>query len=226
MTLGQVYAVLAFYLAHRDEVDVYVAERAATRDAARAAQEARLNPEGLRARLLAQQATTGQEPHSNASTRGGDISVAGVSPSTPGRPELPAVAVQDRDPVHPPNLPLVLQAIEESRWILDLADDWDGEGSPAYALDTWRRATEFLLNSILRQWEYFGVSISPPNIDPGPNGSVDLHWKTPTHELLINIPADSSEPAGYYGDSRAGRVTKGSLDTSTPNQWLLMWAQS
>src|ERR687885_533606 len=48
VTLAQVYAVLAFYLAHRHEVDA-VAERTAISDAARAAHEARFNRVGLRA---------------------------------------------------------------------------------------------------------------------------------------------------------------------------------
>ena len=56
VTLAQVYAVLAFYLAHRHEVDAYVAERTVISSAARAAHEARFNSAGLRARLLARQA--------------------------------------------------------------------------------------------------------------------------------------------------------------------------
>ena len=55
VTLAQVYTILAFYLAHREEVDVYVAERAAFSVATRAAHEARFDPTGLRARLLARQ---------------------------------------------------------------------------------------------------------------------------------------------------------------------------
>ena len=55
MTLAQVYAVLAYYLAHRADVDAYVAERTAVSAAARAAHEARFNPIGVRARLLARQ---------------------------------------------------------------------------------------------------------------------------------------------------------------------------
>ena len=49
VSLAKIYAVLAYYLAHRDEVDEYVSERAAMSDAARAAHEARWNPVGLRA---------------------------------------------------------------------------------------------------------------------------------------------------------------------------------
>ncbi len=57
MTLAQVYAVLAYYLARRADVDEYVAERTAVSAAARAAHEARFNPTGVRARLLARQST-------------------------------------------------------------------------------------------------------------------------------------------------------------------------
>ena len=53
MTLPQVYAVLAYYLAHRAEVEAYVAERATLSADARAAHEARVDPTGIRARLLA-----------------------------------------------------------------------------------------------------------------------------------------------------------------------------
>jgi hypothetical protein len=47
------YAVLAYYLAQRDAVDAYVAEHAAISEQARLAHEARFDPTGIRARLLA-----------------------------------------------------------------------------------------------------------------------------------------------------------------------------
>jgi uncharacterized protein (DUF433 family) len=53
LTLAQVYAVVAYYLTHRAAVDGYAAERAAISDATRTAHEARFDPTGLRARLLA-----------------------------------------------------------------------------------------------------------------------------------------------------------------------------
>lgn len=59
VTLPQVYAVLAYYLAHRPEVDAYVAERATISEAARQAHEARVDPTGIRARLLARQTARG-----------------------------------------------------------------------------------------------------------------------------------------------------------------------
>lgn len=56
LTLVQVYTVLAYYLWHRAAVDAYVAERAARSAAARSAHEARVDPTGIRARLLARRA--------------------------------------------------------------------------------------------------------------------------------------------------------------------------
>lgn len=52
VTLPQVYAVLAYYLAHRPEVDAYIAERTTTSASARAANETLFDPIGIRARLL------------------------------------------------------------------------------------------------------------------------------------------------------------------------------
>jgi len=55
LTLAQVYAVLAYYLWHREAVDAYVAERAAISDSVRMTHQSRFDQTGLRARLLARQ---------------------------------------------------------------------------------------------------------------------------------------------------------------------------
>lgn len=55
LTLAQVYAVLAYYLWHRDAVDAYVAQRAALSDSVRNTHQSRFDQTGLRARLLARQ---------------------------------------------------------------------------------------------------------------------------------------------------------------------------
>jgi uncharacterized protein (DUF433 family) len=50
--LAHVYAVIAFYLTHREQVEEYLASRQAQADNVRRMNEARL-PDGLRERLLA-----------------------------------------------------------------------------------------------------------------------------------------------------------------------------
>ena len=123
----------------------------------------------------------------------------------------------------PPNMSALSSAIQESRSVLDLPNDWDGEGSPAYAESTWTRAVDFLLHNAERLWQDQGIVISAPQILPGPDGSIDLHWHVKNHELLLNIPADPNEPADYYGDTEDGNAISGKLYTEARNQWLLMW---
>lgn len=122
--------------------------------------------------------------------------------------------------------PLVdlVKEISASRAILDLQDDWDGEGSPGYAEATWQRAVGCLARGAIRLYAGRGIALPVPKIRKGPMGGIDLHWRTSTRELLVHIPADGGAPADYYGDDRAGgHVVKGTLDPAEENDWLLMW---
>ena len=124
----------------------------------------------------------------------------------------------------PPALAHVADAVKKSEYILQLADNWDDEGSPSYDAQTWNRAVKFVLKNAVSLWtkEYFKTDA--PAIHNGPDGSIDIHWKSPVTELLVNIPADCQQPATYYGMNKlTGGETKGKLDTSAPNEWLLMW---
>jgi hypothetical protein len=116
----------------------------------------------------------------------------------------------------------IADAIEKSRYILDLPDDWDDEGSPGYAPETWERAARFVLNNAVDLWRAEQVRVPAPAIHNGPAGSIDIHWKTRGAELLINVPPE--RPATYYGrNAETGLETKGTLETSVPNEWLLKW---
>ena len=111
--------------------------------------------------------------------------------------------------------------IERSRRLLTWEDDWDGEGSPGYKESTWTRAVEFLKVHVLWINEQFGITVSTPQILPGPAGSIDMHWRTQDRELLINVPAEQSELATFYGDNFGNRVIRGSFDPSEQQAVLL-----
>ena len=117
----------------------------------------------------------------------------------------------------------IQQAIENSRSLLQLEDDWDTEGSPAIDEATWNRAVEFLKNHADQVWRCHGTEIDPPHIGPGPDGSVDLHWDLPEYELLINFPTDADAMAGCYGDDRGKIQIKATVDPKTTNEGLLLW---
>lgn len=53
LQLSDIYLVIGYYLRHRDEVDVYLAERQHQSDVIQKEAERRFNPVGIRERLLA-----------------------------------------------------------------------------------------------------------------------------------------------------------------------------
>jgi uncharacterized protein (DUF433 family) len=53
LSLADVYAVIGYYLRHRDEVDAYLRTRTGQRAKVRAENESRHDPRGVRHRLLA-----------------------------------------------------------------------------------------------------------------------------------------------------------------------------
>ena len=59
LQLADVYAVIAYYLRHRDEVEEYLRERERKADEIRRTIEARDDPVGIRARLLARRQQQG-----------------------------------------------------------------------------------------------------------------------------------------------------------------------
>jgi uncharacterized protein (DUF433 family) len=57
--LADVYSVIGYYLRHASEIDAYLHQRHAQREAIRQQNEARFDPHGVRDRLLARRASSG-----------------------------------------------------------------------------------------------------------------------------------------------------------------------
>lgn len=118
----------------------------------------------------------------------------------------------------------IAEAIASSKSILGLEDDWDGEGSPGYQEATWGRAVSFLRELALGLRRRYHVAIDAPRILPSAGGSIDLHWKTASYELLVNVPADPDKPASYYGDNARGNMPiEKTCDPWSPDPKLLAW---
>lgn len=126
-----------------------------------------------------------------------------------------------RDSVDPDTRQLD-EAIEESRQILELRDNWDGEGGEAYLESTWQRAVDILYR--FHEWtSRVGKTARVPVIGPGPNGSIDLHWKSEQIELLLNVPKDTDALGEFYGDDYGKFSIKGTFDTEEIVEPLLRW---
>jgi hypothetical protein len=127
------------------------------------------------------------------------------------------------DVVTPAPLWPLADIIERSRWMLELADDFDGEGSPAYLEETWKRAATFLARNAVALYEECGEVIDAPNIHNGPQGSIDVYWNSARGRLLVNFPPQGTADPSFCGRSSDGHEIKGTLSPETENHWLILW---
>lgn len=134
----------------------------------------------------------------------------------------PNAAVEAHARYLPKGLGHIHDAIEASRRILALEPD-EELGGVGYAEETWSRAAEFLRKYSKWLWDSTGHVLDAPKILPGPEGSIDIHWDEPNYEILINIPADPTAEAGFYGDDRGAIKMKGKFDATTLNHGLHLW---
>lgn len=101
--------------------------------------------------------------------------------------------------------------IEESKKILDLEKNWDGEGSIGYKEKTWNKMKAFLMKLAENYSKKYEFLIHTPFLNPGSNGAIDLHWQTNKFELLLSIPESDEVPINYYGDNYGRSSIKGTL---------------
>lgn len=114
-------------------------------------------------------------------------------------------------------------AIQQSKTILSLRQDWDDDQSPFYAEETWKAAVSFLRRLALHCHSAGVAGIGVPEISPAEHGSIDLFWKTDDDStMLVNVPADSNEPLSYYGKRKGKELWSTSkIDEDQPE--LIAW---
>jgi hypothetical protein len=113
--------------------------------------------------------------------------------------------------------------IENARELLTLEADWDGEGSPKYSAEMFDRVVKFLHMHADNLSRDYDLVMPVPRIGPGPEGSIDLHWKQEGWELLVNIPAGVGQLATFYGDNYGTQKIRGSLDPTVFNLGIVPW---
>jgi hypothetical protein len=115
--------------------------------------------------------------------------------------------------------------IDQSRRILELEDDWDDEGSPGYEEATWRAAVAIIAATANAYWQSKRRPIPIPTISEGPDGSIDVIWRSGTRQVLINVPPEENGPVTFSGLDKADeiRTVKGRLGTDPTQEWLISW---
>jgi hypothetical protein len=112
--------------------------------------------------------------------------------------------------------------VTASAEILNCRDDSD-DGFVSYSQATIDRAIRLLTPYIELAADTLGATVPFPKLLPGPSGSIDIHWKNDEKELIVNIPADQTASALFYGDDYGKFFIKGSMDTTSLHPSVLSW---
>ena len=105
----------------------------------------------------------------------------------------------------------LFREINESKYIMDIPDDYDGSGSRSYKFEVWKSACKFVVDYYTFLYERTGRIPPVPKIYHGPDGSIDIHWDYDQFKLLINIE-EASSVATFYGSYADGQEIEGSFN--------------
>lgn len=133
--------------------------------------------------------------------------------------------VRDLEFILPVSLQNIFKEIEESQYLFDLEFDWDDQGGTAVNENSWRKASELIINYAIWLYEnYDRFVLTPPQINSGPENSIDLLWRSSKFRLLINIPNNVDGPITYYGDNNKGKNSlKGILESESVHEYFALW---
>jgi hypothetical protein len=122
----------------------------------------------------------------------------------------------------------IASAINESKWINNLKEDWDYEGAVPIDKELYISAINFLIDYSTEIFKKTGLVISTPEINPCKDGSIDLSWRTSAARMLINIRKIENELlAYYYGDFYSNKSQmKGNVHLDSVYEHLATWMKS
>lgn len=124
----------------------------------------------------------------------------------------------------PEALPGLLAALKESRYLLELDDNWDENGAVGFTEQTWKRTAETLVRLSTGLMHDCGLFAKSAEILPGSDGGLDIDMRLERKELLISVSADPGKQARFYGDNGHGDdQVKATFDAPAIPEWVLVW---
>lgn len=138
------------------------------------------------------------------------------------------IKILDKQFIIPRELEKIKDEIEYSNQILALTENWDNEGAKPIDRDVYIEAIGLLIKSSTHIHNQVFKVIDVPEINPCPDGSVDLSWITRRARLLINVrKTESGILAYFYGDLKNNvRPFKGSASLDCLDHlegWMRMY---
>jgi len=110
--------------------------------------------------------------------------------------------------------------ILDSKYILDLEEDWDDNESPAYDKATWIEAVNFLIKYATWILDEQQKIILMPKISHAPKSGIDILWENDKFRILIYINQDGKSGL-FYTDNTKQQLSEGQFDIEDINFKLL-----
>ena len=129
----------------------------------------------------------------------------------------PAFVIPDVGNVNKGALDALLRSAQIE--LLALPDDWDDESARKIDRSTFYRAAQFLRKTA----EVAGSRLPLPDVLPVPDGSIDILWRNPKFELLINVPPTTEVEGDFYGKSSSNLEIKGKFIPEIHHVGILSW---
>ena len=77
-----------------------------------------------------------------------------------------------------------MDAISESKYLLELEEDWDDEGANVTTFETYKNAVDFVITSS-KFLNNYNSKLEKPFIDITRDGSISVQWDTPKASFFI-----------------------------------------
>jgi hypothetical protein len=124
----------------------------------------------------------------------------------------------------PTRLEEIKSEIENSKRILNFEDDWNNDGACKIDTKIYLHAIKFLIE-YSKYLKKLGFIISSPDIDPCPDGTIDLSWNTDKARLLINFRIVDEDILGYFYGDLLNNISpiKGSFKVNEFCDYLAIW---
>lgn len=123
----------------------------------------------------------------------------------------------------PNELKGIAEEIENAVTFLENLEDWDSEEGAHYTFSTLKNAATFISDYSMWVLNEYDFVIPTPKIYPGPDGSVDILWKSEKFKLLVNIKPHPDLSATFFGKNDNGEeFVEGQFKIGNINQNIFL----
>lgn len=121
-------------------------------------------------------------------------------------PNTCTIELGDRTVEIPIALSYLEETINDSKYILELEEGWDGEDGKPFSKETWNNAVKFLIDYATWIYANTGKAIVSPDIMHSVDGSIELLWQKEKFRMIISVPKNDKLLSFYGDDYKDGKI--------------------